>query len=394
MALFWPSLIASIASLSIGEAAVYRRNHTQLSRDRFVATVALASLLLGFSAILAAVPLLPRLLGSDRTDELPMLTAYAAAFLPCYLFAMGLLSIDKSEHNFRRYNLIRLSNPLAYLIGISVLWMCASTDPQVFVWAAFVGTAVNAALCLWAFRQDLFAAPSIDEASRLLRRGIAFHGATIVTVVSIQADRLVVMSMFGNADIGKYVVAMTLASAVTALVTNSVHTVLFPSIAATTDRAAKVKQLQDGIRRTWFFVVGTSFLAAMLLPPLLPLIFGDDFRDARPLVAVLALAVAPMTVRQVVMACVRAFGDGRTGVVIEVCAVSFFVAFLLPALFIDELWAVAFAFGLANIAALLLTSHLLQRGYGIASASWLLPNARMVDDVRLITSRLSRVRAA
>lgn len=392
-AMFWPGLIASLAFLSVGEAVVYRRTQTQLSCSQFMATAAALSMLLSFIATVCVVMLLPRLLGAERLAQIPLIYSYAIPFLYLHLIASTIMAVRRSEQKFRSYNALRFLNPLSYLIGIMVILLFANLEPQNFLWAALFGTAVNMLFCLWTAGRDLLAIPCFHESAKLLRQGVAFHGATVLALLSVQADRVVLMAAFGNAEIGKYVVALTLASTATVLITSSANTVLFPSIAAIAEGTAKVEQLQNSIRRTWLAVVAISLVSAVFFPPLLPLVFGEAFEDGRPLVAVLALATAPITIRQVALTCLRAFGDGRTAILVELGAIISFIVMVMPALSINQTWAVGAAFGFANAIAMVLTAFLLRSRYGIPAAAWLLPSARMTDDVRLIFTQLQRWRS-
>lgn len=387
--LFWPGLIAGIGFLSLGEATVFRRNANALDSRRFTATVAALGLLMAVPIVFAGVLLLPWLLGDERAADVPTATVYLAVFVPLNFLALALLGLDHADRRFTRYNLFRLGPSWIYLIAILGLWAAGHVSATSLLWASWLGTAVTAAARAWAFRHDLIALPSWREASGLLRQGALFHGATVIAALSAQVDRLVVMRFFDDAAVGYYVVALTVATAGLGLVTNSVHTVLFPSLSAEADRAQAIAKLRTGLRRSSLFLLLGTAAALAAVPFFLPLLFGHDFADAVPVAMVLVAAYAPLALRQIIVRCIRAFGDARSGSVAEAAALAVFIALVWPCTTLLGLTGVATALLLANLAALAILCSSLRRLHGLATNSWLMPDSALVADVRHLAGRIN-----
>lgn len=387
--LFWPGLIAGIGFLSLGEAIVYRRNAAMVDKDRFTATVAVLALILSAMIALAGFALLPWLLGEARAAERPLATAYLVAFVPLNCLALALLALDHAERRFTRYNLFRLGPSWIYLLGILALWASGHITAATLLWASWLGTAITAAARVWAFRRDLLALPAWGEAFNLLKQGGLFHGATVLAALSAQVDRVVVMWYFDDAEVGYYVVALTVATAGLGLVTNSVHTVLFPSLAAEPDRARAIDSLRTGLRRSSLFLIAGTLAALAAVPVFLPVLFGTAFTEAVPVAMVLIAAYAPLALRQIIVRCIRAFGDARSGSIAEAAALAAFIAAVWPCVSLLGLTGVGAALLAANMLALVILCRNLRRLYGLSPQSWLVPDHAMAADARSLFARIT-----
>lgn len=387
--MFWPSLLVSLGFLSLGESIVIRANQTSAERRCFLSTTTALSLGLAIPVSVGGALLLPFLLGPDRSDALPLATAYLCAFIPLNFVASALLAVDHAERRFTRYNLLRLLPSGIYFLALLLLWAAGAISVISAIWATWLGTALTAGVRIWTWRNDLGVRPVWQEAMALLRQGVLFHGTTLIMMFSSQADRLVVMRFFDDADIGYYVVALTIATAGLGLVTNSVYTVLFPRLASEPVRAKAEAQLRLGLQRATLFLVVGSGVALIFIPWLLPLLFGSDFVPAVTIAMVLVVAFVPLALRQIIVRCLRAFGDARSGVVAEASALITFIA-LLPFAYWLGLIGVPLALVGANTVGLAVVCFRLRHHHRICTRAWLLPSRAMLSDAADLASRFHR----
>lgn len=104
---------------------------------------------------------------------------------------------------------------------------------------------------------------------------------------------------------------------------------------------------------------------------------------------VLVAAYAPLALRQIIVRCIRAFGDARSGSVAEAAALAVFIALVWPCTTLLGLTGVATALLLANLAALAILCSSLRRLHGLATNSWLMPDSALVADVRHLAGRIN-----
>ena len=378
--MFWPQTIAGLATLSLGEALIARRPAAPVGPERLVASGAAAALGAGGLGLALGAPLLPWLLGPEREAAVALATIYLACFIPLSAFAAVLLAADQAEHRFARLNLLRLGPSWIYLSGIGVLWLADAVSVTTLVWASWLGAALTVGGRMALARSHLWVSPSVSEIRALLVLGARFHVGAVLAFLAVQVDRMLLLSLFDDATVGHYVVAWTFASSGLATVTHAVAFVLLPVLAAEPDRARARALLTTGLRRTALFLYLGVAASLAVTPLLLPLLFGAAFADAVPAAMLLLLATVPLTLRQTVVRCLRAFAEARIAVTSELAAL---LAFLLAA------GPLALAFGAngiaaatiaGNLAGLVLCARHLARAHGIAAAAWLAPGPTMLGD--------------
>lgn len=387
---FWPGLLVGLGNLSLNESIVFRIHKSVVERRRFLSTVTALSFGLTVPVMICGALLLPFLLGPERSEVWPLAMAYLFAFVPVNLVMATLLAIDQAECRFSRYNFSRLFPPGIYLLSVLLLWTVGAISVATVVWATWLGTALTTCVRLWIWRQHLLAHPIWREAKALLRQGVLFHGTTVIMLLSSQADRLIVIRFFGDTDIGQYVVALTIATTGLGLVTNSVHTVLYPLLAAEPMRARAQDRLRLGLQRSTLLLVASSILAIVLIPHLLPLLFGTAYAPAIATAVFLVLAYVPLALRQIIVRCLRAFGDARSGLLVESIALVSFLL-LLPFTYVVGLIGIPLALAGANVVGLAVVCVQLQRHHQISTRAWLLPSRAMLSDAAVQISRFHRM---
>ncbi len=384
--MFWPGLLAGIGLLSLNEAAIYRRNATAASPARFVSTLFWLSLALAALVAAPAALALPFLLGQERAGLLPVARLYLLLFLPFNFLALALLAVDQADLRFRRFNLLRILPSATYLVAMLVLWFAGSISAVTFLWASWLGTLLTALLRAGMRWRELWHLPDPREARALIGRASAFHVTALIGILGSQMDRLLVVRLFEDAEIGLYVVALTLAATAVNGLGTAVSTVLFPAIAAGTDRAAALRRLAAAMRQM-VLVTGLCVLAlAGALPWLLPLLFGKAFAAAVPIAILLSFAFGPLALRQILVRSLRAFGAARAGTISEAVTVALFFLLSWPAVAMLGLAGVPIALLGANLVGLWVIGLRLKSHYQLRWRRWLWPGSEWRDHLRALVS--------
>jgi len=101
-------------------------------------------------------------------------------------------------------------------------------------------------------------------------------------------DQILMPALVPSRELGLYVVAVTIASVAQGLI-QGVSTALFPRVAAgDPDLAART------CRVTVLLVSIAAIIVAVLTPPMIPFVFGQDFRAAAPMMLILLVATIPL----------------------------------------------------------------------------------------------------
>ena len=356
---FWPQILIKIGLVSTDDAAGYRscrepHRAEQIIRSFLTLSVVLAALLvpIGYVAI-------PPLLGTHRAHLVGLSKMYLTIVLPAQFVAVGLLAFDQGELRVRVYNLKRLLIPFAYLAAVVFLWVGDLVSVEAVVWASCSGVVLVAAISLGARRRALFGLPSREEIRELLAIGSRFHVGSLLLFLAMQLDRLVVLSVWPDAVVGQYVVAMTMGSSLAFPVSGGFQRVFFPQVARDEDRRRQGVTLARGIRCAGAVLSIVAVPMAVAAALLTPLLFGEGFRDAAVPAGVLTIAHCLMGLKGVVLQGLRGLGQAWPSAISGALTVAVFLACVWPLGATLGITGVALSVGIANCAALAyLTWHL------------------------------------
>src|SRR5581483_6388117 len=77
--------------------------------------------------------------------------------------------------------------------------------------------------------------PQRNQVLMLLKTGIQYHATAFAGILLQTADRLICVTFFSPADLGKYAVALTISGAGLSIISSATSIVLFPKLAASQD---------------------------------------------------------------------------------------------------------------------------------------------------------------
>jgi len=230
---------------------------------------------------------------------------YRIAFGTCILDSVGAsYTFALQATDLRRWNVARVSQPVLGLVGIGVLWYLQVLT----LFTALLAVAATMLLqLLWAYRCCRLTGlapgrPRLSLVRPLSAYGIAQIAALTPAALNANLDQLVLSQTVRAADLGRYAIAVSLTSVPIPLVA-AIGNVAFPRLAARRTVTEATRRLQ------LLAVLSSAGLAAALLLPLalvaywlLPLVFGDAYRGAVPLLWIL-------TPGTIFLACNQVLGD-------------------------------------------------------------------------------------
>lgn len=149
-------------------------------------------------------------------------------------------------------------------------------------------------------------------ASSFVGFGLGVLVSEIVTVARAQLDKLIVGSVFGVKALGIYYFAFNAGLGITTSFVMALSKVLFPFICAASDAAARSRRCRLGLMMALVVFMPVLVAQVGLAHLYVPLVFGEQWAAAAPLVAVLGLGAIPMIFAAVASAWLRA--QGRPGI--------------------------------------------------------------------------------
>ena len=293
-------------ALMVGEMAslctLLLRRPGSAARPRIRGDLALMMLTTGGLTIVAGMFVRAPLLGHGDAG---LTAGYRIAFGASIVAFVGAsYTFSLQARDLRRWNVLRLSQPVLSLIAIVTLWRLRVLTLDVTLLVLVVTMLLQLG---WAYRCCRHVGLAPGHARVRLIRPLSAYGAAQIAaltpaVLNADLDQLVLSQTVPAADLGRYAIAVSLCLLPLPLV-SAIGNVAFPSLAAQHEVTGATRRLQR------FAVLASAGLSVGTLVPLaavaywmVPWVFGASYRGAVPLLWVL-------TPGSVFLACGQVVGD-------------------------------------------------------------------------------------
>ncbi len=269
-----------------GALCFYVARDPQRARE-YVATSRAMTLATGTVAIASGILLAPVLAHGVAAVSLGYRIAFSASIIA---FVGASYTFSLQARDLRRWNVVRVSQPVLSLIAIGGLWRLRllTLDSTLIVLSGTMLLQLG-----WAYISCRRAGLAPGHAHVGLVRPLAAYGAAQLLASSPVAlnshlDQLVLSQTVPPADLGQYAIAVSLTMLPMPLV-SAIGYVAFPRLASQARATAATKRMQR------LAVLGSAALATAMLVPLaaaaywlVPLVFGAGYRGAVPLLWILS----------------------------------------------------------------------------------------------------------
>lgn len=350
--MLFPIALSQLCGLGVPLAVTYEVSR---SRDRARA-VARAVRGLGVLQALAIVVANAAVLALVLREEPAYVRSAAVVTLlvgPAMLVQYYALAFLQADGRFRAFNFLRLLPFCAYSVAVTLAYVAGGGDLEL-VTLLWVCTYLPAAplTVVWA-RRGL---PESDESGAggpapygMVRFGIKGLLGWASPVENLRLDQAVVGLFLSPAALGLYVVGQAFSNLPRFLAQN-VGTVAYPQVAGEPDRGAARRKMW---RYFWLTVAACGLVVAVIEVVagwLVPLFFGEEFRDAVGITRILLIAALLYSARRILTDAARGEGHITVGTVGEIASWACLVpsvALLTPPLGTD---GVALALVIASAA--------------------------------------------
>ncbi|MBI3318639.1 MAG: lipopolysaccharide biosynthesis protein [Candidatus Omnitrophica bacterium] len=364
-ALFWPQLLAGLGLLSLTEATTYRTGTRRKKSSSILSSSLWLAIALSGIVMTAGVLAMPVLLGEGRSELVDLSRKYLLFFIPFNFLTLVLLASDQGNVSFSRYNTLRVMPPIVYLAGlfllranhrISVGWVAA---------ADCAATIVVALSRLLPAGRALFALPSREEMKALMKLAGRFHVASVLLFLSIEADTFAVLLLWDNAALGRYAVALSIASSSMTVASGALQKVLFPHLSQIQGGTDQIRLFRKGISSAALVLTALLVLVEVSVPWLIPVMFGPAFRDIVAIAQVLLVGYFFVSLKSIFIASLRGLGESRPGSIASGLALGIFLLLVAPLGNSFGLMGVGISLGFSNAVALFYLVHHLRKRYQV-----------------------------
>jgi O-antigen/teichoic acid export membrane protein len=360
--LLWPTIFSNLGLMGCNWALAREvANDPDREADGILCAVAvgIASASVYFAL---GYTLIPFVLPSDRAYLLP-LARLCLLLIPLDIFNQIVLAIEHGRMRWRRYNFVRASFFVFYLILICSLQITRKAQVRWFVWI-FLASQLLAVLLRLGLQRKSFLAGRLRVADcfRLLRSGLPFFWATASNLLTLQLDKILVISLMSTRAAGIYAVALTFAGAQSSL-GDALGITSFAVLSNEKSALGQQKILTEMFRQSAVISAGLGVLLSCLIPFLVGPLFGLEFSEAIRPAMILAIAAALTTSSGILNEGLRGAGRPYAGLASQLLGTG--VLALSAALLLHR-------FGLMGMALAVVLSSFTQVAVLVAAAAnWL-----------------------
>jgi O-antigen/teichoic acid export membrane protein len=314
--ILWPMILSNLGLMGCNWVLAREvANDPERERD-WVAVGVAVGLATALLYLLAGYFLIPLLLPSDRGYLLPV-ARLCLLLIPLDIFNQVLLAVEQGRMRWRRYNLLRLSFSLFYLVLIGFIGVSRRAQVSWFVSAFLASHFLAVLLRLWIQKKSLAAGKlQFVECRHLLRAGVPYFGATISNLLSLQLDTILVVSLLNAKAAGIYAVAAAFANGQSSL-GDALGITSFAVLSNESNAGSQEKIITETFRQSAMLSCGAGLVLACLIPFLIVPLFGFEFSQAIWPAVVLALAASLMASTNILNQGLRGAGRPHAGLVTQ-----------------------------------------------------------------------------
>jgi O-antigen/teichoic acid export membrane protein len=387
--MLWAGLIVEFGIIGLSDALLYRAATGTTSPRSLFAAAALITAFLSVVLVAAGFVIEP-LVVTDGPRTLELALAYLVPFVPLYLSALFVATIFQGQLDIVTWNLLRGTVALGYLLFIGLAWWIGHPTVEGFAIANLIGTslALVLGLLLLARRGWVGWRTERETLRGLVIYGAKVHAGELLNSARQKIDQALVALWLPHADLGLYVVALTLANG-PLILAQTLGSLAFPKISNQTELGGKTVVFGRYLRFTLAVTIACTAILLPLNPWLIPLLFGQPFADAATVANIMLLGLPAASAKILFMNALKAWGRSLVIVraeVVGLAAAALSLVLLLPSLGII---GVAWSLVVANIVATAVMAGSLQRSLGLPVLRLFRPTA---DDWTLAADLIRRVR--
>ena len=304
----WPSILATVAMLGMGEAVVYFCARRPSESRRYLVTAALIALLV--MPIFAAVGylLMPHLL-SRQSPRIVQAARMYLILLPVYAFVGLPYQLLRGVQRYRLWNVMRVIPSLLWMLVLVVVVSLRISDPPRMTATYILLLSCAGPLLSWIVWKNAAGSPrpTAATAREMVSFGLPSVAGTLPQFFNLKLDQLIVTAMVAPRELGVYMAAVAWGASIPML-SSAVALIVSTQIAAGTSDSERSGRFGRGVRgAAWLIVAAVAVLGAAT-PFGVTIAFGRAFQAAIIPAAILVVASGVNALNGVLEELLRGYG--------------------------------------------------------------------------------------
>ncbi|HEU5243078.1 MAG TPA: oligosaccharide flippase family protein [Gaiellaceae bacterium] len=286
MAFIFSGLATIFSDLALGGALVQRKEVTEEDRS----TVFWGSLAFSFVVAGVCVALSPLVAQFFGKQEVQQLVAVMAISVPLSALTTTQVALLLRQLAYRS---LEIRQMLAILAGAvaALAFAAAGFGPWAIVANSLVASAVST-LLVWRFSswrpRFVFSFARLRDLSGF---GLRLFGIRLMNYANLNFDNLLVGRFAGAAALGVYSLAYNVMFTPMIRIANPISSVVYPALARMQDDLPRMRRAWLRSKRLSASLLAPAFLIAIVAAPdLVPVLFGQRWHEAIPVIQLLAVA--------------------------------------------------------------------------------------------------------
>jgi O-antigen/teichoic acid export membrane protein len=203
--------------------------------------------------------------------------------VPLGLFGMYATYMLQGASHFKVTNLLKCIVPMGYCIGIIWLKIQINLSIKNLVYVQLIIQSLYLIIAVFflyktLLNQFIF---KIEYKSihQMIKYGIKVWFGDIAQLANSRIDQFLIGGILSSRDLGIYTVAISVAK-FTSVFADAVSTVMLPSIIGKNSFQHKVLEMLNFFKKYWLFSVFFHGIFALMLPILIPFVFGNAYSES------------------------------------------------------------------------------------------------------------------
>jgi antigen flippase len=294
----WCQIFGWAAGMGFYEAITFMRAKNSHEPRRILGSAVLVTLIFGTVAMVVAELLVGRGFNQQTPDVIRLARFW---MLTIYLAVGGSMcnAMITGNHEFGLLNVLRVVQPMAYLIGLAALWIagCFSVLAVMSV-ATGCELAVTGYLFVRLLRTIGIGLPTRAILREGLAYGIRVQGALFAALANARLDIMLMPGLLAAGAIGLYSVSTNLSGIIVALL-GSFGVVIFPTAARAGSKGG-LAIVTRSLRFVFWAGLTGSAVFFVLCPWMLHWVYGPKFDGAVPSLRLLLPGVVAVAATKIV----------------------------------------------------------------------------------------------
>jgi stage V sporulation protein B len=274
-----PTFIGVVGTLGVDEAIVYVAGRTSDSRriGHLIWGSLVIALVLGLIASAVSIAFQLLLFWTPTLGVSKVLFIAFACQPLLYVLTQCCTAHLRAQSRYTMWNVLRVTVPVVYVAGLWLVLAVGSLTVNSAIVCLLTGYVVLLVAATLSVCISHSPSTSRAEIEHILSLGWKNHLITIQTYANLQLDQVFLAAMVPAAQLGRYSIAVTYASAGFSLgQAPALQMYSYFSRQQNPDRAA-YRRL---IKRTMLLLTGICVVSAVLAPFFIPLVFGKSYEVA------------------------------------------------------------------------------------------------------------------